>query len=85
MRWHDYANRARIEVPQPIRAAQHPAGCLRGGLSAKCLVTAGWTLKHFLGVFRDKGLDGLNAGTLDRWMESRSTLSLHEAREHLTP
>jgi len=54
-------------------------------LSAKCLVTAGWTLKHFLGVFRDKGLDGLNAGTLDRWMESRSTLSLHEAREHLTP
>lgn len=45
------------------------------GLSAKYLVTAGWTLKHFLSTFRDKTLDGLNAGALDRWMESRSTLS----------
>jgi len=45
------------------------------GMSPKYLVTARWTLNHLLKAFGDRPLDDLDAGALDRWMESRSTLS----------
>ena len=45
------------------------------GLSAKYVLTARWTLRHLVDEFGKIPLDDLDAGALDRWMESRSSLT----------
>ena len=45
------------------------------GMSAKYLMTARWTLRHLVNAFGKTPLDDLDAGALNRWMESRSSLT----------
>lgn len=45
------------------------------GVSEKYIMTARWTMKHFLNAFRSTTLDDLMVSTLDRWMESRTSLT----------
>ena len=45
------------------------------GVTEKYIMTARWTMRHFVDAFARTQLDDLDSGALDRWMEARANLT----------